>query len=78
MKLLPYQDKTFSKYCTKNIQELGFTLSKLIRKQVFYAIFAKCDIHIKSNITINSFKQLIQDQEYHYHTSENQLLLYPK
>ena len=50
MKLLPYQDKTFSKYRAESVQEFRFTISRQIREQVFYAIFVKnIETHIKSN-----------------------------
>ena len=39
MKILPYQDKYFSKYRTKSVQEFRFELSQEIRKQIFFATF---------------------------------------
>ena len=66
MKLLPYQDETFSKYQTESVQEFRFALSEQIRQQVFYAIFVeKAETSIKSNTFINALKQLIQKQGYH-------------
>lgn len=66
MKLLPYQDETFSRYRTESVQEFRFALSEQIRQQVFYAIFVeKAEISIKSNTLINALKQLIQKQGYH-------------
>ena len=57
MKLLPYQEETFSKYRA---------LSEQIRQQVFYAIFVeKVETSIKSNALINALKQFIQKQGYH-------------
>lgn len=66
MKLLPYQDETFSKYRTESVQEFRFALSEQIRQQVFYAIFVeKAETSIKSNALIKALKQLIQKQGYH-------------
>ena len=66
MKLLPYQDETFSKYRAESVQEFRFALSEQIRQQVFYAIFVeKVETSIKSNALINALKQLIQKQGYH-------------
>ena len=66
MKLLPYQDKTFSKYQTESVQEFRFVLSEQIRQQVFYAIFVKkAETHIKSKAIIKVLKQLIQHQGYY-------------
>ena len=54
MKILPYQDKYFSKYRTKSIQEFRFELSQEIRKQIFFATFVKnIETHIKSETMIN-------------------------
>ncbi len=53
MKLLPYQDETFSKYRAESVQEFRFALSEQIRQQVFYAIFVgKAETSIKSNALI--------------------------
>ena len=41
MKLLPYQEETFSKYRAASVQEFRFALSEQIRQQVFYAIFVE-------------------------------------
>ena len=50
MKLLPYQDKTFSEYRTKSVQEFRFELSQGIRRQIFFATFVKnVETHIKTN-----------------------------
>lgn len=66
MKLLPYQEETFSKYRAASVQEFRFALSEQIRQQVFYAIFMeKVETSIKSNALINALKQLIQKQGYH-------------
>ena len=54
MKILPYQDKYFSKYRTKSVQEFRFELSQEIRKQIFFANFVKnIETHIKSETMIN-------------------------
>ena len=54
MKILPYQDKYFSKYRTKSVQEFRFELSQEIRKQIFFATFEKnIETHIKSETMIN-------------------------
>ena len=54
MKILPYQDKYFSKYRTKSVQEFRFELSQEIRKQIFFVTFVKnIDTHIKSETMIN-------------------------
>lgn len=66
MKLLPYQEETFSKYRAASVQEFRFALSEQIRQQVFYAIFVeKVETSIKSNALINALKQFIQKQGYH-------------
>ena len=54
MKILPYQDKYFSKYRTKSVQEFRFELNQEIRKQIFFATFVKnIETHIKSETMIN-------------------------
>ena len=66
MKLLPYQDETFSKYQTESVQEFRFALSRQIREQVFYVIFMEnIETRIKSNAIISALKQLIRQQGYH-------------
>ena len=66
MKLLLYQEETFSKYRTESVQKFRFALSEQIRQQVFYAIFVeKAETSIKSNALINAVKQLIRKQGYH-------------
>ena len=66
MKILPYQDETFSKYRTESVQEFRFALSGQIREQIFYAIFVEnIETYIKSNTIINALKQLIQQRGYH-------------
>ena len=66
MKILPYQDKYFSKYRTKSVQEFRFELSQGIRSQIFFAIFVKnIETHIKSTAVIKVLKQLACQQLYH-------------
>ena len=66
MKILPYQDKYFSKYHTKSVQEFRFELSQEIRKQIFFATFVKnIETHIKSNAMTRALKQLVCQQVYH-------------
>ena len=66
MKILPYQDKYFSKYHTKSVQEFRFELSQEIRKQIFFATFVKnIETHIKSETMIKALKQLICQQVCH-------------
>ena len=67
MKLLPYQDSRFAKYQSESVQEFRFALSEQIRQQVFYAIFVKkVEIQLKSDTVINSLKQLVRQQGYHF------------
>lgn len=66
MKLLPYQEETFSKYRAASVQEFRFALSEQIRQQVFYAIFMKnIETSIKSKSVMHVLKQLIKQQGYH-------------
>ena len=66
MKILPYQDKYFSKYRTKSVQEFRFELNQEIRKQIFFATFVKnIETHIKSETMIKALKQLICQQVCH-------------
>ena len=65
MKILPYQDKYFSKYRTKSVQEFRFELSQGIRSQIFLTNFVRnIETHIKSNVIIKALKQLIRQQVY--------------
>ena len=67
MKLLPYQDSRFAKYQSESVQEFRFALSEQIRQQVFYAIFVKkVETQLKSGTVINSLKQLVRQQGYHF------------
>ena len=66
MKLLPYQDETFSSYQAESVQEFRFALSEQIRRQVFFATFVQnIESNIKSNVVINALKQLVQQQGYY-------------
>lgn len=66
MKLLPYQEESFSKYQSESVQEFRFALSEQIRQQVFYATFVKnIETHIKSNAIVKALKQLIHQQGCH-------------
>ena len=66
MKLLPYQDKTFSEYRTKSVQEFRFELSQGIRRQIFFATFVKnVETHIKTNAVKKALNRLIHQQVYH-------------
>ena len=66
MKLLPYQDKTFSEYRTKSVQEFRFELSQGIRSQIFFATFVKnIETGIKSTWLVNAIKRLVSRQGYH-------------
>ena len=66
MKLLPYQDKTFSEYRTKSVQEFRFELSQGIRSQIFFTTFVKnIETHIKTNAVKKALNQLIHQQIYH-------------
>lgn len=66
MKLLPYQDKTFSEYRAKSVQEFRFELSQGIRRQIFFATFVKnVETHIKTNAVKKALNRLIHQQVYH-------------
>jgi len=66
MKLLPYQDESFSEYRSRSVQEFRFALSEGIREQIFYAHFVKTiENNIKSSHVLNALKQLIHQQGYH-------------
>ena len=66
MKILPYQDKYFSKYRTKSVQEFRFELSQGIRSQIFFATFVKnIETHIKTTAVKKALNQLIHQQVYH-------------
>ncbi|EHG33668.1 hypothetical protein HMPREF9467_00702 [ [[Clostridium] clostridioforme 2_1_49FAA] len=66
MKILPYQEKSFSKYRTESVQEFRFALSEQIRQQVFYATFVRnIETSIKSSVVMKALKQLIRQQCWH-------------
>lgn len=66
MKLLPYQDKSFSDYRGKSVQDFRFALSEGIRRQVFFATFVQnIETRIKSSSVIKALKPAIFKQE-HY------------
>ena len=66
MKLLPYQDESFSDFRDKSVQDFRFALSEGIRQQVFFATFVQnIETQIKSSSIINALKQAIVKQE-HY------------
>ena len=63
MKILPYQEKEFSKYQTESVQEFRFALSSQIRQQVFFANFVKnVETSINSKSLIKAIKRLVQQQ----------------
>lgn len=63
MKLLPYQDKDYSRYRSESVQELRFAISSQIREQIIFATFVKnIETTIKSNAIIEALKSLIQRQ----------------
>lgn len=66
MKILPYQEESFSKYRTESVQEFRFALSEQIRQQVFYATFVRnIETSIKSSVVMKALKQLIRQQCWH-------------
>ena len=66
MKLLPYQDESFSDFRDKSVQDFRFALSEGIRQQVFFATLVQnIETPIKSSSIINALKQAIVKQE-HY------------
>ena len=66
MKLLPYQDKTFSEYRTKSVQEFRFELSQGIRRQIFFCHFRqKCRNTHKNKCCEKALNRLIHQQVYH-------------
>ena len=67
MKLLPYQDESFSDFRDKSVQDFRFALSEGIRQQVFFATFVKnIEIRIKSSSVINALKRAIVKQEHYF------------
>lgn len=66
MKLLPYQDESFSDFRNNSVQDFRFALSEGIRQQVFFATLVQnIETQIKSSSMINALKQAIVKQE-HY------------
>ena len=66
MKILPYQEESFSKYRTESVQEFRFALSEQIRQQVFYTTFVRnIETSIKSSVVMKALKQLIRQQCWH-------------
>lgn len=67
IKLLPYQDETFSKYRKESIQDFRFALSKGIRQEVFFATFVKkSESIIKSSDLLRTLKYLVQQKELYF------------
>ena len=67
MKLLPYQDESFSDFRDKSVQDFRFALSEGIRQQVFFATFVKnIEIRVKSSSVINALKRAIVKQENYF------------
>ena len=63
MKILPYQEKEFSKYRGESVQEFRFILSMQIRQQIFYAnLLRNIETGIKSNTFIKLLKRLVKQQ----------------
>ncbi len=66
MKLLPYQDDAFSEHRTESVQDFRFSLGEQIRRQIFYADFARnIETSIKSNAIVKALKRLILQQGVH-------------
>ena len=63
MKLLPYQDETFTKYQNESTQEIRFALSVCIRQEVLFANLVENTERGKKSIWImDSAKQWFQKQ----------------
>lgn len=66
LRLLPYKEKSFSKYRNESVQEFRFALSEHIHQQILYATFVKnTETNIKSNVIVIALKHLIQRQGYY-------------
>ena len=66
MKLLPYQEESFSEYRDQSVQEFRFALSVKIRQQVFYAHFVKnIESYIKSKSIMKALKCLVKRNGYY-------------
>lgn len=60
MKLLPYQDESFSDFRDKSVQYFRFELSEGIHQQVIFATLVQnIETQIKSSSVINALKQAI-------------------
>ena len=63
MKILPYQEKAFSKYQGESVQKFRFILSMQIRQQVFYtSLLHNIETSIKSNAVIKALQRLVKQQ----------------
>lgn len=63
MKLLPYQDETFSKYQNESTQEIRFAFSEGIRQEIFFTKFATNTENGKKSIwIIDSAKQWFREK----------------
>lgn len=61
MKILPYQEKEFSKYRGESVQEFRFALSMQIRQQIFYAnLLQNIETGIKSSAYIKVLQRLVK------------------
>ena len=60
MKILPYQEKEFSKYRGESVQEFRFILSMQIRQQIFYANLLR---NIETGIKSNTFIKVLKDRK---------------
>lgn len=68
MKLLPYQDNTFSKYRNGSVQDFRMSLSNSIREQIFFAIFVqKLENGIKWKALKNTLEKLSFSQWHSMH-----------
>lgn len=66
MKMLPYKDKTFSKYRDVSVQEFRFVLSQQINQQVIFAAFVEnVETTIKSNALVKALKSVLLSFGYH-------------
>ena len=63
MKILPYQEKSYSKYQGESVQKFRFTLSVQILQQIFYASsLQNIETGIKSSIVIKVLRRLLKQQ----------------
>lgn len=61
MKLLPYQDESFSKYQNESTQEIRFAFSERIRQEVFFANLAKIPKEAKINMDYGFRKTVVSE-----------------